>query len=133
MMDLPWFLLLDCARKKHTSFLRFPLFLQVLNQIVYELPPEHPLSDTQPLKNHIGHTPPQVPSLVNTNLQCSLNFMARSESDLLGADLVFPSRSAPSAFLPIMLQVAAGAVLGCLMAIIVYRFFPAVHIAPGVH
>jgi len=34
--------------------------LQVLNQIVFELPPEHPLSDSRPLKEFLGHTPPQV-------------------------------------------------------------------------
>lgn len=33
---------------------------EVLNQIVYELPPEHPLSDSRPLREPIGHTPPQV-------------------------------------------------------------------------
>ncbi|KAK9108421.1 hypothetical protein Syun_024432 [Stephania yunnanensis] len=33
---------------------------EVLNQIVYELPAEHPLSDTRPLRELLGHTPPQV-------------------------------------------------------------------------
>lgn len=33
---------------------------EVLNQIVYELPPEHPLADARPLRDSIGHTPPQV-------------------------------------------------------------------------
>eukprot|EP00850_Spirogloea_muscicola_P017021 SM000142S00535 [mRNA] locus=s142:257354:258856:+ [translate_table: standard] len=33
---------------------------EVLNQIVYELPPEHPLSDSRPLREPLGHTPPQV-------------------------------------------------------------------------
>ncbi|OVA15382.1 Helicase [Macleaya cordata] len=33
---------------------------EVLNQIVFELPAEHPLSDTRPLRELIGHTPPQV-------------------------------------------------------------------------
>jgi acid phosphatase family membrane protein YuiD len=33
---------------------------EVLNQIVYELPPEHPLSDSRPLRDLLGHTPPQV-------------------------------------------------------------------------
>ena len=57
---------LNTVYGKHSSFVYLSLaFLQVLNQIVYELPPEHPLSDSQPLKNHIGHTPPQVPSLLN--------------------------------------------------------------------
>eukprot|EP00270_Netrium_digitus_P013339 TRINITY_DN4417_c0_g1_i1.p1 TRINITY_DN4417_c0_g1~~TRINITY_DN4417_c0_g1_i1.p1 ORF type:complete len:246 (-),score=42.73 TRINITY_DN4417_c0_g1_i1:117-854(-) len=33
---------------------------EVLNQIVYELPPEHPLADTRPLREPLGHTPLQV-------------------------------------------------------------------------
>eukprot|EP00270_Netrium_digitus_P015802 TRINITY_DN5591_c0_g1_i1.p1 TRINITY_DN5591_c0_g1~~TRINITY_DN5591_c0_g1_i1.p1 ORF type:complete len:192 (-),score=43.00 TRINITY_DN5591_c0_g1_i1:423-998(-) len=33
---------------------------EVLNQIVYELPPEHPLADSRPLREPLGHTPPQV-------------------------------------------------------------------------
>ncbi|XP_077227802.1 uncharacterized protein LOC143860848 [Tasmannia lanceolata] len=33
---------------------------EVLNQIVFELPEEHPLSDTRPLREVLGHTPPQV-------------------------------------------------------------------------
>ncbi|EMS45766.1 hypothetical protein TRIUR3_17926 [Triticum urartu] len=33
---------------------------EVLNQIVYELPSEHPLAETRPLRELIGHTPPQV-------------------------------------------------------------------------
>eukprot|EP00243_Klebsormidium_subtile_P004789 TRINITY_DN18948_c0_g1_i1.p1 TRINITY_DN18948_c0_g1~~TRINITY_DN18948_c0_g1_i1.p1 ORF type:complete len:188 (+),score=13.32 TRINITY_DN18948_c0_g1_i1:324-887(+) len=33
---------------------------EVLNQIVYELPPEHPLADSRPLREVLGHTPPQV-------------------------------------------------------------------------
>jgi acid phosphatase family membrane protein YuiD len=35
-------------------------FFQVLNQIVYELPEEHPLSETKPLREILGHTVPQV-------------------------------------------------------------------------
>lgn len=34
--------------------------VQVLNQIVYELPAEHPLADTRPLRELLGHTPLQV-------------------------------------------------------------------------
>jgi len=34
--------------------------LQVLNQIVYELPAEHPLAETRPLRELVGHTPPEV-------------------------------------------------------------------------
>lgn len=33
---------------------------EVLNQILYELPAEHPLSDSRPLRELLGHTPPQV-------------------------------------------------------------------------
>ncbi|KAK8919132.1 hypothetical protein KSP39_PZI021812 [Platanthera zijinensis] len=33
---------------------------QVLNQIVYELPAEHPLAETRPLHELLGHTPTQV-------------------------------------------------------------------------
>ncbi|KAJ6824883.1 uncharacterized protein M6B38_379900 [Iris pallida] len=33
---------------------------EVLNQIVYELPEEHPLADTRPLRELLGHTPFQV-------------------------------------------------------------------------
>lgn len=35
-------------------------FSQVLNQIVYELPAEHPLAESRPLRELLGHTPPQV-------------------------------------------------------------------------
>lgn len=33
---------------------------EVLNQIVYELPAEHPLAEIRPLRELLGHTPPQV-------------------------------------------------------------------------
>ncbi|CAD5182595.1 unnamed protein product [Musa acuminata subsp. malaccensis] len=33
---------------------------EVLNQIVYQLPEEHPLADTRPLHELLGHTPLQV-------------------------------------------------------------------------
>ncbi|XP_057949521.1 uncharacterized protein LOC131144709 isoform X2 [Malania oleifera] len=33
---------------------------EVLNQIVYELPAEHPLADSRPLRELLGHTPRQV-------------------------------------------------------------------------
>ncbi|KAH7680873.1 hypothetical protein IHE45_05G022100 [Dioscorea alata] len=33
---------------------------EVLNQIVYGLPSEHPLADTRPLRELLGHTPAQV-------------------------------------------------------------------------
>ncbi|KAL8121346.1 hypothetical protein AgCh_018182 [Apium graveolens] len=34
--------------------------VEVLNQIVYELPSEHPLAESRPLHELLGHTPPQV-------------------------------------------------------------------------
>ncbi|GAB2215044.1 hypothetical protein Droror1_Dr00019418 [Drosera rotundifolia] len=33
---------------------------ELLNQIVCELPPEHPLSSVRPLRDSLGHTPVQV-------------------------------------------------------------------------
>ncbi|CAN1295276.1 Uncharacterized membrane protein YuiD [Linum perenne] len=33
---------------------------EVLNQIVYELPAEHPLAESIPLRELLGHTPAQV-------------------------------------------------------------------------
>ncbi|KAI3713887.1 hypothetical protein L1987_72474 [Smallanthus sonchifolius] len=33
---------------------------EVLNQIVYELPAQHPLAEIRPLRELLGHTPPQV-------------------------------------------------------------------------
>ncbi|XP_043703558.1 uncharacterized membrane protein YuiD-like [Telopea speciosissima] len=33
---------------------------EVLNQIVFELPEVHPLAETRPLREVLGHTPPQV-------------------------------------------------------------------------
>ncbi|XP_028785621.1 uncharacterized protein LOC114741509 isoform X2 [Neltuma alba] len=33
---------------------------ELLNQIVCELPPEHPLSNARPLRDSLGHTPFQV-------------------------------------------------------------------------
>ncbi|XP_073225026.1 uncharacterized protein [Cicer arietinum] len=33
---------------------------EVLNQIVIELPAEHPLAESRPLRELLGHTPPQV-------------------------------------------------------------------------
>ncbi|KAJ4839395.1 hypothetical protein Tsubulata_016849 [Turnera subulata] len=37
---------------------------EVLNQIVYELPAEHPLAESRPLRELLGHTPPQVWNMV---------------------------------------------------------------------
>ncbi|CAN1313443.1 Uncharacterized membrane protein YuiD [Linum perenne] len=33
---------------------------ELLNQIVYELPAEHPLAESKPLRELLGHTPAQV-------------------------------------------------------------------------
>ncbi|BAT86598.1 uncharacterized protein LOC106754621 [Vigna radiata var. radiata] len=33
---------------------------EILNQIVFELPAEHPLAESRPLREPLGHTPPQV-------------------------------------------------------------------------
>lgn len=43
------------------------MFLQLLNQIVCELPPEHPVSNVRPLRDSLGHTPLQVRSYQNIN------------------------------------------------------------------
>ncbi|XP_011655583.1 uncharacterized protein LOC101208855 isoform X1 [Cucumis sativus] len=43
---------------------------EVLNQIVYELPAEHPLAESRPLRELLGHTPPQV-SIKMTFYSCS--------------------------------------------------------------
>ena len=32
----------------------------VLNMIITELPPDHPVSDTRPLRDTLGHTPLQA-------------------------------------------------------------------------
>jgi hypothetical protein len=56
------FLILLLARLRYLHFLS-PLTIlrwQVLNQIVYELPSEHPLTETRPLRELLGHTPTQV-------------------------------------------------------------------------
>lgn len=34
--------------------------LKLLNQIVCELPPEHPVANVRPLRDSLGHTPLQV-------------------------------------------------------------------------
>ena len=43
-----------------TSLILITYILQVLNQIVYGLPAEHPLAESRPLRELLGHTPPQV-------------------------------------------------------------------------
>lgn len=67
------------TKKKKKLLNSYPLFsfwarFQVLNQIVIELPEEHPLSDTRPLRELLGHTPLQV---------CSGTFKFHVETDLL--------------------------------------------------
>ena len=36
----------------------------VLNMIITELPPDHPVSDTRPLRDTLGHTPLQVGHII---------------------------------------------------------------------
>lgn len=38
----------------------------VLNMIITELPPDHPVSDTRPLRDTLGHTPLQVQMCVRS-------------------------------------------------------------------
>lgn len=75
--------------------------LQVLNQIVYELPPEHPLSDTRPLKEVLGHTPSQVSGcLLEKTTHLVLTYHVQK------------------------IQVGAGAVLGFVVSYIISLIFP---------
>ncbi|KAE8696642.1 hypothetical protein F3Y22_tig00110653pilonHSYRG00028 [Hibiscus syriacus] len=54
---------------------------ELLNQIVYELPAEHPLAETRPLRELIGHTPPQVrfrgrlPTIITRSTLLFLNIL----------------------------------------------------------
>ncbi|KAL3690133.1 hypothetical protein R1sor_016442 [Riccia sorocarpa] len=59
---------------------------EVLNQIVYELPPEHPLSDSRPLREPLGHTPPQVAAgaVLGCVLAYMLHLISWSQPDVLG-------------------------------------------------
>jgi acid phosphatase family membrane protein YuiD len=82
----------------------------VLNQIVFDLPPEHPLSDSRPLKEFLGHTPPQVSlALSLTRMMKTINF---SFSSNLGKEKF--RCMCLTCF--VAYQVAAGAMLGCLIA-----------------
>lgn len=45
---------------KNLANICFYGLLQLLNQIVCELPPEHPVSNVRPLRDSLGHTPLQV-------------------------------------------------------------------------
>ncbi|OMP04367.1 Acid phosphatase/vanadium-dependent haloperoxidase-related protein [Corchorus olitorius] len=64
---------------------------ELLNQIVCELPPEHPVSNVRPLRDSLGHTPLQI----ETSIASSLTY------------LVVPLISG---------QVLAGSILGCIIA-----------------
>ncbi|KAF5461131.1 hypothetical protein F2P56_020950 [Juglans regia] len=49
---------------------------ELLNQIVCELPPEHPVSNVRPLRDSLGHTPLQV--VAGAMLGCMVAFLMKS-------------------------------------------------------
>ncbi|GKV17713.1 hypothetical protein SLEP1_g28180 [Rubroshorea leprosula] len=51
---------------------------ELLNQIVCELPPEHPLFNARPLRDSLGHTPLQV--LAGAVLGCVVAFVVRNSN-----------------------------------------------------
>ncbi|KAI6690579.1 hypothetical protein NL676_027407 [Syzygium grande] len=51
---------------------------ELLNQIVCELPPEHPVSSFKPLRDSLGHTPVQV--VAGALLGCIVAYLMRSPS-----------------------------------------------------
>ncbi|XP_038689560.1 uncharacterized membrane protein YuiD-like isoform X2 [Tripterygium wilfordii] len=51
---------------------------ELLNQIVCELPPEHPISNVRPLRDKLGHTPVQVGA--GAVLGCIVAIVTRSWS-----------------------------------------------------
>ncbi|XP_047158774.1 uncharacterized membrane protein YuiD-like isoform X1 [Vigna umbellata] len=51
---------------------------ELLNQIVCELPPEHPLSNVRPLRDSLGHTPFQV--VAGGVLGCIIAFLMRKSN-----------------------------------------------------
>ncbi|KAF6159389.1 hypothetical protein GIB67_032160 [Kingdonia uniflora] len=51
---------------------------ELLNQIVCELPQEHPLSNVRPLRELLGHTPLQV--IAGAILGCIVSFFMRNSS-----------------------------------------------------
>lgn len=53
---------------------------QLLNQIVCELPPEHPLSTVRPLRDSLGHTPLQVCRVFYWRILSILAEISRSDS-----------------------------------------------------
>ncbi|GFQ05098.1 uncharacterized membrane protein yuid [Phtheirospermum japonicum] len=48
---------------------------ELLNQIVCELPPEHPVANVRPLRDSLGHTPLQVAA--GALLGCIVAFLLR--------------------------------------------------------
>ncbi|GAB4849667.1 hypothetical protein Ancab_004462 [Ancistrocladus abbreviatus] len=48
---------------------------ELLNQIVCELPPEHPVSNVKPLRDSLGHTPLQV--VAGAVLGCTVAFLMK--------------------------------------------------------
>ncbi|BFG26088.1 hypothetical protein CerSpe_123620 [Prunus speciosa] len=71
-------LVLACIVMYDASGVRLHAGLQaeLLNQIVYELPPEHPLSSVRPLRDSLGHTPLQV--VAGAVLGCIVAYLMRN-------------------------------------------------------
>ncbi|XP_042040139.1 uncharacterized membrane protein YuiD-like [Salvia splendens] len=51
---------------------------ELLNQIVCELPPEHPVANVRPLRDSLGHTPLQV--VAGALLGCIVAFLLKSST-----------------------------------------------------
>ncbi|KAI8005612.1 putative membrane protein YuiD [Camellia lanceoleosa] len=51
---------------------------ELLNQIVCEFPPEHPLSNSRPLRDSLGHTPLQV--LAGAMLGCLVAYLMKNSN-----------------------------------------------------
>ncbi|XP_044466244.1 uncharacterized membrane protein YuiD-like isoform X3 [Mangifera indica] len=51
---------------------------ELLNQIVCEFPPDHPLSSVRPLRELLGHTPAQV--VAGALLGCIVAYLMRSRN-----------------------------------------------------
>lgn len=51
---------------------------ELLNQIVCEFPPEHPLSSIRPLRDSLGHTPLQV--IAGAMLGCLVAYLIRNQN-----------------------------------------------------
>lgn len=69
------------------AYVKTPLVtscLQVLNQIVCELPSEHPLAETRPLRELLGHTPTQVCSNVLFTVYFTVIWQNESDGLLTG-------------------------------------------------